>query len=248
MDAKEINSYLFRHFANYDYRLNNTYVFNWESDFFAQSKSGYFIECEIKISKADFKKDFGKEKHRLFSDILKGRTHHVYRMDNWWREGDILIKDFEIKEFRSRYGNRIDTTKPLIERNPFWNRKAVPEWRRKRYIVNDWQRDDLGIHSVTTKDIHAPTSRIEIKAIAEINTPHQFYFACPEGLIQVSDLPAYAGLLWIKKSGLEVIKRAPYMHKRGMDLSKELLKKYYNLWEFKVPHETKLQIRNKITV
>ena len=51
-------------FGNYEYRLLNSYIFrhDWESDFFAISKSGYAIEVEVKISKSDFKADFKKYK------------------------------------------------------------------------------------------------------------------------------------------------------------------------------------------
>jgi len=45
---------------NYEYKLFNAFVFNWESDFFAISKSGYSIEVEVKISKADFRIDAEK--------------------------------------------------------------------------------------------------------------------------------------------------------------------------------------------
>lgn len=44
------------------YLLNNLYVFAWESDYLAMTKSGYWYEVEVKISKADFKADFKKEK------------------------------------------------------------------------------------------------------------------------------------------------------------------------------------------
>jgi len=55
---------------NFDYHLTNSFVFNWESDYFAISKSGYVYEIEIKVTRSDFKADFNKvEKH----NILKSR-------------------------------------------------------------------------------------------------------------------------------------------------------------------------------
>ena len=54
-----IQEHLFRYFGNYQYKLCNTQVFSWESDFFAMSReSRYFIEAEIKISRSDFFVDF----------------------------------------------------------------------------------------------------------------------------------------------------------------------------------------------
>jgi len=61
-------------FLNYRYRLNNAFIFKWEFDFFAFSKSGYCIEVEIKTSKSDFKADFKKT---LPDGILK----HEYLQD-----------------------------------------------------------------------------------------------------------------------------------------------------------------------
>ena len=69
MNAKLINQFVYAHFSNYNYRLFNSFVYGWESDFFAVSKSGYSIEVETKISYADFKNDFlkltanGQNKH-----------------------------------------------------------------------------------------------------------------------------------------------------------------------------------------
>lgn len=39
-----------------------------EADVLAISKTGYIYECEIKISRADFKKDFIKEKHTYIKE------------------------------------------------------------------------------------------------------------------------------------------------------------------------------------
>lgn len=52
---------------NHDYLLNNVYMFNWESDLFAISTSGYVVEIEVKISRSDFFADFKKAKHALFN-------------------------------------------------------------------------------------------------------------------------------------------------------------------------------------
>lgn len=62
MTAYDINKILYTNFFNnYDYLLFNSYIFKWESDFFAISKSGYVHEVEIKINKSDFKNDFKKK-------------------------------------------------------------------------------------------------------------------------------------------------------------------------------------------
>lgn len=54
------------------YHMENLIVFNWESDSLFITRSGYIYECEIKISRGDFKQDFKKQKKHL---ILEGKDN-----------------------------------------------------------------------------------------------------------------------------------------------------------------------------
>lgn len=67
LTAADINQALRGFYQNHDYKLENSYIFNWESDFFCIAKgSGYMYETEVKISRSDFKADFTKfHKHEL---------------------------------------------------------------------------------------------------------------------------------------------------------------------------------------
>lgn len=56
----QLHKYVESVFINYRYKLHNSFVFKWESDFLAISKSGYVAEVEIKISKSDFNNDAKK--------------------------------------------------------------------------------------------------------------------------------------------------------------------------------------------
>lgn len=49
------------------YLMNNLYVFHntWESDYLAMTKSGYWYEGEVKISRSDFKADKKKKRKHL---------------------------------------------------------------------------------------------------------------------------------------------------------------------------------------
>lgn len=51
------------------YIVNNLYLFDWESDYWAITASGRIYECEIKISLADFKADFAhkEDKHHVLA-------------------------------------------------------------------------------------------------------------------------------------------------------------------------------------
>lgn len=66
-----------RLFHNHQYILDNSYVFNWESDLFSVTKSGNVYEVEIKISKSDYRKDFEKEKHFFFKHSGAVRVHEL---------------------------------------------------------------------------------------------------------------------------------------------------------------------------
>ena len=222
-------------------------MFNWESDFFAQSKGGYYVECEIKISRGDFFADFKKEKHRLFQDFKVGKSHHIYR-NTHWAKGDQLGRVKLPYLMLDRSLDAIDTTKPLVERNyrSWYSKLGYGKERphmQKMYVVNDWGFDRLSIQ-FREQMAYASVNSIQIKPLSEILCPHQFYYAVPAGLIVLEELPSYAGLLSISTNGdVAMVKKAPYLHKRTMDLTRELLKKYYNLWQYKVPYETKLKIR-----
>ena len=51
-----------------------------------------------------------------------------------------------------------------------------------------------------------------------------FYYVCQEGLIMSHEIPHYAGLIWIKKSGLQykpmIIQKAPLLHNEKPDFEK----------------------------
>jgi len=67
--------------------------------------------------------------------------------------------------------------------------------------------------------------RIEKKFI-----PNQFYYAVPDGLISVNEVPEYAGLI-TTKYGITIVKRAPYIHKRKLEVRKVLCDKFYYRWQ-----------------
>ncbi len=70
LDSKDIVSSLQLRFINHKYQINNAFIFDWESDFFSVSDSGYVYEVEVKISRSDFKDDFNKvEKHKLLESV-----------------------------------------------------------------------------------------------------------------------------------------------------------------------------------
>ena len=212
MTAKDINTKLNDHFIRYDYRLNNTVVFNWESDWLCQSSGGYWVEGEVKISRGDFFRDFDKPKHRFFQSVRQARTHFVQDLGH--TRGD-LICEYEHGELTE---GRCRRSRPVMHNG------------KMGYWVNEQDEIDHYIYHRQER-IYSQATWIRIEEMTKIRCPHQFYFVVPEKLVRLEEVPDYAGLIYVGEY-LEVIRRAPYLHKTKMDLTKTLLKKYYNLWTY----------------
>jgi len=159
MNAKDVQEKVGSLFSNHDHHFLNRYIFgyDWESDFFSVTNSGYMYEVEVKISKYDYQADFDKFKHKLF----EGRNK-----------------------------------KEVI--------KTAPVSKRRRR----WPRKDKKVNPQTAK------------------MPNKFFFACPEGLIDVKDIPEYAGLIYVNDHSATIIKQAPFIHKRKFNVKNMLFSKY----------------------
>lgn len=206
--ATEVYIDVRRLFTNYEYKLQNSYVYDWESDFFAISKSGYTLEVEVKVSRSDYFKDFEKPKHVLFQSHVKKLSHHIFREPahtySYSDRDERLICKF---------------LNPVIN----WYKPQYRDWRKGDIIVNDHSRVEVRHETIY---VLAPATSIKIKPIESILCPNSFYYACPDGLIKPEEIPAYAGLIY----GDRIIKKAPYIHKGHQDLTKILLQKFYYLY------------------
>lgn len=151
INEKYIQAHLHNFLSNPRFILENLYVFGWESDLLLLTKSGYWYEFEIKISRHDFKHDFQKkEKHAALQD-----------------------------------------------------------------------------ETVVQK-------------------PNYFYYAVPEGLIELQEIPAYAGLVYIRQGYFRTVKKAPRLHKgknRAEDLN--LVDKFYYNMKEAIHQKRELQQENK---
>jgi hypothetical protein len=140
------------------YDIDNLYVFRWESDKLIKTRSGYYYEFEIKISKSDFKNDFKHktDKHHLLKAMLTGEKHTLTFYREW-------------------------------------------EWNKNRYISFE----------AFERDMQHPCHFVEKQ-----KKPNYFYYAVPENMIAVEDVPEYAGLIYVTEDGwLKTVKKAPLLHK-----------------------------------
>lgn len=123
------------------YELFNLFIYQWESDYLAITRSGMVYECEVKISRQDFLNDSKKKnKHLIIEGNIDG-------------------------------------------------------------ILYDYDR------------------------------PNYFYYAVPDGLIKVDEVPDYAGLIYVNAGYISVIKQAPKQHNSKFDYERHNLmdKLYHNL-------------------
>ena len=238
MNANTVYRQVYKHFQNYEYKLLNQFVFEWESDFFCMSKSGYYNEVEVKVSRSDFFVDFKKPKHLLFKALAEKKEIMV-RQSKYRREYGDIACELSIPNIFVRGMVAGETIKngseELIER----------DFKKGDYIVNDW-RDRLTISNRRLKRIYWPNTSSEYIDLAEMRLPHRFWFAVPENLVYPYEVPGYAGLLYIGEGSLTVVKSAPYLHKRPVEMTAVLLKKYYNLWTYKTDRETKEKIFSEL--
>jgi hypothetical protein len=121
----KIQRAMFRPLADrgYSHLTPNVHLFGWESDVIGITSSGYVVEWEIKISRADFRRDFSKKRH---SDLLS----------------------------------------TVLSEGPLQRTASVPS---------------------------------------------RFFYACPPGVIAEEEVPEYAGLAYVRPSGLGRETTAPRM-------------------------------------
>lgn len=89
--------------------------------------------------------------------------------------------------------------------------KPGTKWRPGNY-GEKWERGE-----------HSSVAFIELE---KATIPNKFFFACPEGLLTPEEIPKYAGLIYVSQFEAKVVKQAPFLHKRNLDIKGLLFSKY----------------------
>lgn len=79
LTEKLIQKALFHNFYSHEFKFTNVFYFHNESDWLSFLPSGYCYEIEIKISRADFKKDFAKPRHQIHKSSTNGSKYYTQR-------------------------------------------------------------------------------------------------------------------------------------------------------------------------
>ncbi len=125
LTSKDIVKSLRLRFLSHKYVINNAFIFEWESDFFSVSESGYLYEVEIKVTRGDFKDDFNKTaKHQLLSEA-KDSTQNIKRPNKFFYAAPKgLLNTVEIPS----YAGLIEVSSPdemavVVKEAPFLHRE-----------------------------------------------------------------------------------------------------------------------------
>ena len=205
---RKILTTLRRHFDGHKYQLMNTYIFNWESDYFGITSSGYIYEIEVKISRSDFKADLKKvNKHSAIKGTVNKETKFTQRGQTCY--------EFDYPE--TTWERIIDKKTGRSD----YNKILKGTYRTCRA----WTYGEINKKHIDMNPRYL-YSTVDIRNIPKV--PNRFYYCAPKGMIKVHEVPAYAGLITIENNCIEVVKTAPFIHKDKIDLTKILLNKFYH--------------------
>jgi hypothetical protein len=113
---------------NYNYVLSNVFIFDWESDVFGLSKSGYAVEIEVKVSRSDFFADFKKGKHITFTGCKLGHLGNYNNVPHkfYFACPKGLIKSYEVPDYAGLiYVNTGYADFEVIKRAPFMHKTKL---------------------------------------------------------------------------------------------------------------------------
>lgn len=215
MTSKDIQKKLRQKFDTHKYILENSYIYNWESDFFSVTSSGYAQEIEIKVSLSDFKADFKKEeKHKILKGKQEGLKHILQKGYNTY--------NYQYEELKTLL---IDGKRQFDERTKKYIQVPSGELVTSQIVTGDIDKFLRNKHNTIYKQVSSGIRIIDIP-----KCPNKFYYCCPKGVIPIDLVPDYAGLYYIDDNMRMVeVKKASFIHKEKQDLNKILLDKFYYL-------------------
>ena len=138
-----------------------------------------------------------KQIERIVIENLAERQFPIY-LPNYQNRGFSEADVFGISKAGQMYEYEIKVSKSDFLAD-FKNKQHKHNLLKERKALHTYKRWERGKMTDETYDI--------------INLPNRFYYVCPAGLIGLSEIPDYAGLIYISDAGLCVeIKLAPILH------------------------------------
>lgn len=177
--------------------------------------------------------------------------NHDYKLENvfvhaW--EADVFSVtasgySYEIEVKVSRSDFFADFKKPKHHFFKTFNKTHGIQRNGESWITN--HRDEVKFPDL--KDFRIRYSNINAVEYNHTNAPNKFYYIVPVGMVEVHEIPKYAGLIYAMDYGSpRIIKQAPYIHKDKFDHKKMLFDKYFwkSVNQEKEIHQLKMQIES----
>lgn len=117
------------------------------------------------------------------------------------------------------------------------------DYKLRNVFIHGWEADAFSVtSSIYSYEFEIKISRSDFLAdfkkpkhelfkngnLNHKNCPNKFFFCCPNGMININEIPEYAGLINVEtKYKFKVIKRAPFLHRDKFDVKNMLFNKYY---------------------
>lgn len=97
----------------------------------------------------------------------------------------------------------------------------------------DFNKEDKHIFlktGIVTKKKYV-SNQLQLIQTKSNHRPNKFYYVTPHGLLNIDDIPEYSGLIEIDKwDRINLIKKAPFIHKERLELSNTICDKLYYKW------------------
>jgi len=189
----------------------------------------------------------GTKKEELTEQSIQQRLNHFfathkYKADGlyvfewesdkliWTRSG--YIYEFEIKISRADFKNdfKHKKNKHIILKGPTKEEQLMPSF------YESYERNKHLYASID--ECKARLKSNDRHYIANHRRPNYFYYAVPTGMLEPSEVPSYAGLIYIDSEyrfvnqSFRIVKEAPQLHKtKYTDAELNLGEKFYYNWQ-----------------
>ena len=205
---EQIQNDLRRHFmseSNIKYVAENLFIYEWESDLWFLTKSNLSYEIEIKITKADFKNDFKKEKKHMILETKDDKKKTLRPNFFYYAVPENLIDVSEVPEYAGliymkEYFPYFDVVKsaPKLTSNKF-DEQQLNLLEKFYYNYRDWKNKTI----------------VERKVVDDLNNLIDNYNEKPE-----EERKPYTKLMEENKK-----------YKLAVQIETDKADKYYKFWQ-----------------
>ena len=181
-------------------------------------------------------------------DGHKYKFLNAYFFKHGWGESDFVTflqtgncYEVEVKvsrgDFRADFKKRKHKFMPKLLENTN-NFCTFSQYYHKRLKSrSDAIYDEMVVQNKNGTFKEKRSSYLEYHLDMDFHSPNKFFFAVPEGLVSVDEVPDYAGLIYIfarNYNKVQIIKQPKFLHKNKIDVRQKGFNKAYYTYEREV--------------